>query len=140
MHKQQLTLRYDPDLIERARSSATQRGMTLTAVFEEAVRTYLDRQTVASEVADFEARMSASVVNVQNEVVLVGNAVQLTMAVLDQLTQFILTTTPELHAAERESALVVGARRYSSFLSDMPNFYSKRKRRARVAEQADPQE
>lgn len=140
MHKQQLTLRYDPHLLERARSSATQRGMSLTAVIEEALHTYLDHQTVASAVADLGESMSATMVRVHDEVVTVGNAVQLTMAVLDQLAQFILTTTPEVHAADRESALIVGARRYADFVSEMPNFYDKRKRRARVAEQTDPEE
>lgn len=130
--KRNKTLRLDEDMLDKLQSSADQRGMVLTAVIEEACRQYLGEQELRSSLADMEERMAATLLTTHREVTQVFSAVQMNMAMIDQLAKFMFFNTDEMPAAEEDAALIREQMRHSAFVAEMPNSYDSRKRRARI--------
>ena len=130
----------DPVLVERLRDSAQQRGMTVTAVIEEAARHYLDGQEVLTEIAGTEARLAATMTALDREVGQVYSAVQINMAMLDQMAQFLFFNTEDLPDSEVAGARMRMNRRREAFIRELPNSYNKRRRRAAIVAAVEDQE
>jgi hypothetical protein len=118
-----------------ARSRRRTRYDAVSNRFGCACERYLADETIVGEL---EARLAATAVRALTETAKVEDDVQLVIAQIDQLIRFVFQATPEIF--DKESAGILGSRRYSGFLKSFPKEFQSRKRRAVFATKIDETE
>jgi hypothetical protein len=133
--KHNTTVRFTDEMRDRLKARADERGTNLSAIVSHACERYLADETIAAELQGVEARLGATVIRTLSETARVEDDVQLVIAQLDQLIRFVFQATPEIF--DKESAGIIGARRYSGFLESFAEQFQSRKRRAVFATKVD---
>jgi predicted transcriptional regulator len=133
--KDHLTLRIDRDLKAQLSAVAKERNTSASAILTLALQQFLNHETVIGEMLNMEQRLAATVIRTLSETARVEDDVQLVIAQLDQLIRFVFQATPEIF--DKESAGIIGARRYSGFLESFAEQFQSRKRRAVFATKVD---
>ncbi|PPD54896.1 MAG: hypothetical protein CTY12_01980 [Methylotenera sp.] len=129
MDKKRLTtVRFDEPQYAELELAAKDRGMSVSALVRTCVEEFLHSEGRSAELAEFEARMAASLERFGKGVGQANNDVQLLIAIVDQVTQFLFFSTPEV--ADKEAAQVVGNRRYEAFVNELKNSFSTRNKKA----------
>ncbi len=129
------TVRFDPELADQLAEVATQSNVTVAAVVRSACEIYLMRRRLAEDLIQLEDRVAGGLVAVQDEVVRVGNDVQLLSAIVDQLVQFLFAATPEV--TDQSVAQALMGRRYDAFIKAIPENFSARKKKSRIAQSVE---
>jgi len=129
--KYNTTVRFTEEMRDRLRARADERGTNLSAIVSHACERYLADETIVTELHEAEARLAATVIRNLTETARVQDDVQLVIAQLDQLIRFVFQSTPEIF--DKESAGILGSRRYNGFLEAFPSQFQSRKRRADFA-------
>ena len=132
------SIRFDSEVLASIEEMATAKQMSLANIIRTAVDFYLEKEKLAAELNDVEARIAASLLRAQKETYRVGEDVQLLIAYLDQLAKFVFFATPEV--IDREAAAAVGNRRHAAFIADLPNAFSSARKKAVVAETLESME
>jgi hypothetical protein len=118
--------------VTRSSSALPGRKKNLAETVREAVRRQLAAEELEIKLESIEARLAASLIRTQGDIAKVHEDCQLLIGVIDQLVRFVLTTTPEL--VDKETAALVGERRYNGFLEELHKTMLSRGKRARLSE------
>lgn len=132
------SIRFDEEMLVQLEALASSRNMTLAGVVRTACEVYLMRQELASELNEMEARLAASLLRGQKETVKVSEDVQLLIALLDQMAQFLFITTPDV--IDKEAAAANGLRRHAAFISELHKVFSTRRKKAGITETLEKME
>ena len=132
------SIRFDDEMLVQLEALASSRNMTLAGVVRTACEVYLMRQELASELNEMEARLAASLLRGQKETVKVSEDVQLLIALLDQMAQFLFITTPDV--IDKEAAAAKGLRRHAAFISELHKVFSTRRKKAGITEALEQME
>jgi len=136
MEKKRLTtVRFEESLHAKLELAAKDRGMSVSALVRTCVDDFLKAEGRSLELAEFEARMAASLEKFGKGVGQAGNDVQLLIAIVDQVTQFLFFATPEV--VDKESAQIVGNRRYEAFVNELKNSFSTRTKKSEISQKIE---
>jgi hypothetical protein len=133
--KKATTMRFDEDLLAALEAGARERGMSSSALVRTALSDFLKSDIRSSELAEFEVRMAKEFEKISTDILKLGNDVQLLIAIIDQLSQFVFHATPEI--LDRGSAEIVGKRRYENFISELSKNFSTREKRSTISAKID---
>lgn len=132
------SIRFDEEMLVQLAELASSRNMTLAGVVRTACEIYLMRQELASELNEMEARVAASLLRGQKETVKVSEDVQMLIALIDQMAQFLFITTPDV--IDKEAAAANGLRRHAAFISELHKSFSTRRKKAGITETLEKME
>lgn len=132
------SIRFEDEMLVQLEALASSRNMTLAGVVRTACEVYLMRQELASELNEMEARLAASLLRGQKETVKVSEDVQLLIALLDQMAQFLFITTPDV--IDKEAAAANGLRRHAAFISELHKVFSTKRKKAGITEALEKME
>lgn len=107
----QLTARFDLATAERIKQAARQSTIPVSAWIRLAVRNELNQENTKSGISQIREELAANVVRILNQCRSLSNAQQATIALVDTLTKYILSVSPEPGA----DAQKLGKRRYAQF-------------------------
>src|SRR5215831_15737890 len=107
----QLTARFDPATAERVKQTAKQSTIPVSAWIRLAVRHQLHQENTRSEISQLREELAANVSRILDHCRSLSNAQQAAIALVDTLTKYILSVSPEPGA----DAQKIGKRRYEQF-------------------------
>lgn len=129
------SVRLGKELNAQVRAIAEDQGISFSAVIRTAVEVYLQREGFAGALDAVEKRLAAGILRCQTQAFRAADDVQLLIAIVDQLTQFLMIVTPEI--IDKEGATALGMRRHAAFIAELHNAYGARRKRAVLADQLD---
>lgn len=132
------SIRFDEGQLEQLQELAASKELSLGGVVRHACDLLLLKEGLAVELDSMESRLAAGLNRTLKEVSRTQDDVQLLIALVDQLTRFMLTATPEV--IDKETAAAVGNRRHAAFLQDLHKAFSTSRRRSVLSEKLNSME
>lgn len=108
----QLSTRFDPVTTERIKQAASRCSIPVSAWIRMAVRYQLNQENTRSEVGLLREELAANFTRILDHCRSLSNAQQAAIALVDTLTKYVLSVSPEPSA----DAQKIGKRRYEQFL------------------------
>ena len=109
------TVRFDPQTYEKVWIAANQQQIPVTAWIRIAIRHQLNQERSNSELSQLRDELGANFGRILDHCRSLSNAQQASIALVDTLTKYILSVSPEPSA----DAQRIGRRRYEQFLKSV---------------------
>jgi predicted transcriptional regulator len=128
--KKRTHVRLGDELTGQLQAMADSRQMSLSALVRTAVEMYLQREQFAVALGELEERIAGGLIQSRKETAKVADDVQMLIALFDQLTKFLMFSTPEV--IDKEGLGALGNRRYNAFVAELHTAFYVRKKKAKL--------
>lgn len=108
------------DLEEKLVAIAKERGGTVQAAIREAVRDYVNRESLIAERDALEARIAGTLSRTRKDIGLVRNEVHVLMALVDRFIRSYLLHTPPVPADAMDAQAATASDRYQKLMREIP--------------------
>lgn len=114
-HNHQTSVKFDPVTLERIKHAANKSALPVSAWIRMAVRYQLNQENTKGEISQLREELASSFSRILDHCRSLSNAQQAAIALVDTLTKYILSVSPEPGAEAQK----IGRQRYERFLKSV---------------------